>query len=271
MGEALLAVVREAADAAEEVHRRYAGRIGIDAWSVKGTADFVTHVDREAEEAIIGVIRSHYPDHAILAEEGSTDDDAEAARHATHLWVVDPLDGTTNFLHGYPMYAVSIAFVEQGRPVAGAVYGTATRDRWYASAGGGAFHNGRRIRVSTIETLTHALIGTGFPFKVLERMDEYTMQFRQVLAHTSGVRRAGSAALDLCHLATGWFDGFWELSLAPWDFAAGALIAREAGAVVTGIDGDLDLTQRGAVVGGNPVIHRALLQLLRTAPEPVHG
>ncbi|HEU5208585.1 MAG TPA: inositol monophosphatase family protein [Longimicrobiales bacterium] len=271
MAESLLAVAREAAEAAAAVHRRHAGRVSVDAWSEKGVADFVTHVDREAEDAVIRVIRSHYPGHAILAEEGASEDDAAAARHAEHLWIVDPLDGTTNFLHGYPMYAVSIAFAERNRLLAGMVHGTATQDRWYATAGGGAFHNDRRIWVSEIASLSRALIGTGFPFKVLERMDEYTTQFRQVLAHTAGVRRAGSAALDLCHLATGWFDGFWELSLAPWDFAAGALIAREAGAVVTSLDGELDLTARGAVVGGNPVIHRELLALLHSAPEPVHG
>lgn len=271
MGETLLAVASEAADAAAEVHRRHAGRVSQDAWSEKGVADFVTHVDREAEDAIIRVIRSHYPDHAILAEEGATAADAAAAADAEHLWIIDPLDGTTNFLHGYPMYAVSIAFVERGRLSAGVVHGTATHDRWYATAGGGAFHNDRRIWVSEIESLSHALIGTGFPFKVLERMDEYTTQFRQVLAHTAGIRRAGSAALDLCHLATGWFDGFWELSLAPWDFAAGALIAREAGAVVTSLDGELDVTRGGSVVGGNPVIHRELLALLHASTEPVHG
>ncbi|NLG61610.1 MAG: inositol monophosphatase [Candidatus Cloacimonetes bacterium] len=271
MAESLLAVAREAAEAAAAVHRRYAGSVSTESWSEKGAADFVTHVDHEAEAAVVSVIRSHYPGHAILAEEAATDDSAALARQAEHLWIVDPLDGTTNFLHGYPMYAVSIAFVERGRLSAGVVHGTATHDRWYATAGGGAFHNDRRIWVSEIESLSHALIGTGFPFKVLERMDEYTTQFRQVLAHTAGIRRAGSAALDLCHLATGWFDGFWELSLAPWDFAAGALIAREAGAVVTSLDGELDVTRGGSVVGGNPVIHRELLALLHASTEPVHG
>ncbi|MHB1168770.1 MAG: inositol monophosphatase family protein [Longimicrobiales bacterium] len=271
MGETLLAVASEAAEAAAEVHRRHAGRVSEDSWSEKGVADFVTHVDREAEDAVIRVIRAHYPDHAILAEEGVTAADAAAAAEAEHLWIIDPLDGTTNFLHGYPMYAVSIAFAERGRLEAGVVHGTATGERWYATAGGGAYHDDRRIFVSEIDKLSHALIGTGFPFKVLERMDEYTTQFRQVLTHTSGVRRAGSAALDLCHLASGWFDGFWELSLAPWDFAAGTLIAREAGAVVTGLDGELSITRHGAVVGGNPTIHRELMGLLQNAGEPVHG
>lgn len=271
MGDTLLDVARAAAEAAADVHRRHLGRVEVGAWSEKGVADFVTHVDREAEAEIVRCIRAHFPDHAILAEEAASDAGSRAVDERDYLWIIDPLDGTTNYLHGYPMYAVSIAVAQRGRLLAGVVQGTATGDRWYATAGGGAFHNDRRIWVSGIDTLAHALIGTGFPFKVLERMDEYTTQFRQVLAHTSGVRRAGSAALDLCHLATGWFDGFWELSLAPWDVAAGTLVAREAGAIVTRLDGELDVAGTGSVVGGNPDIHRALLGLLHATREPVHG
>lgn len=272
MQEELLAVAYAAADAAAEVHLRHAGQVAVEAWATKGVADFVTDVDREAEARIVACIRARFPDHAILAEEAATAPGAApAATEAEFLWIIDPLDGTTNFLHGYPMYAVSIAVARAGTLVAGVVHGTATGERWYATAGGGAFHDGQRIQVSRIDTLTHALIGTGFPFKVLERMDEYTTQFRHVLSHTSGVRRAGSAALDLCHVASGYFDGFWELSLAPWDVAAGTLIAREAGAIVTRMDGELDVAGHGSVVAGNPVIHGALLDLLGQAEGAHHG
>jgi myo-inositol-1(or 4)-monophosphatase len=276
--EELLGVAREAAAAAAEVHRNHAGGVGVERWDEKGVADFVTDVDREAEARIVARIRRSFPDHAILAEEAASAPGAPdaAAAGAEYLWVVDPLDGTTNFLHGYPMYAVSIAVVRSGEPVAAVVCGTATDEVWYASAGGGAFHQGQRIRVSTIDTLPRALIGTGFPFKVLERMDEYTTQFRRVLERTAGVRRAGAASLDLCHVASGYFDGFWELSLAPWDFAAGALIVREAGGVVSRMDGrPLDVRRGGSVLAGNPAIHAALSVLLESAAlsaaEVAHG
>ena len=168
MEQELLGVARAAAEAAAAVHRRHLGRVSVGSWSEKGVADFVTHVDREAEAEIVTIIRDRFPDHAILAEEAATAPGAARARAgAGFLWIIDPLDGTTNFLHGYPMYAVSIAVVRDGRLHAGIVHGTATGEWWYATAGGGAFHDGRPIRVSRIDTLAHALIGTGFPFKVL--------------------------------------------------------------------------------------------------------
>lgn len=265
----LLDVALAAARAAVEVHRRHLGRVRIEDWSEKGVADFVTHVDREAEEEIVSVIRSRCPDHGILAEEGTAAPRAQpagspgAASTEDWLWVVDPLDGTTNYLHRYPMYAASVAVLHRGEPIAGAVVSGATGEEWTAFRDGGAFLNDAPIRVSEIDDLPRALIGTGFPFKAKELLPRYLRQFDAILRSTAGIRRAGSAALDLCHLSTGFFDGFWELVLSPWDIAAGTLIVREAGGIVTSPDGPLDLLAGGAVLAGNPSIHASLGKLLR--------
>lgn len=265
----LLAVALEAAREGAAVHQAMLSQIGVEEWSEKGTADFVTAVDLKAETRIVECVKASFPDHEILAEE-----EASAAGGAgtlipqvEWLWVIDPLDGTTNFLHAYPMYAASVAVLHRGSVVAGAVIGTATGEEWTAVRGGGAFKDGERIHVSVIEDLKHALIGTGFPFKALDRLPEYLRQLDIVLRHTSGIRRAGSAALDLCHIASGYFDGFWELLLAPWDIAAGALIVEEAGGVVTTVSGGPDFLGGGTLLAGNPVIHRALGDLVRSAPE----
>lgn len=255
----LAEIALTAARAAVAVHREHLGKVDPSGWAEKGAADFVTFVDREAEEEIVAILRDRVPHHTILAEEGTG---ADGPSHDDWTWVIDPLDGTTNYLHRYPMYAASVAVLHRGEPVAGAVVSGATGEEWSAYRGGGATLNGEPIRASTVERLDHALIGTGFPFKSRDRLPLYLRQFDAVLRHTSGIRRAGSAALDLCHLATGYFDGFWELVLAPWDIAAGTLIAREAGAVVTALDGPLDILAGGAVLAGNPVIHAALGELL---------
>jgi myo-inositol-1(or 4)-monophosphatase len=270
----LLETALAAARAATEVHKRHLGRVRIEDWSEKGVADFVTHVDREAEARTIAIVRDRYPDHAILAEEGATavldavpgTAGASSGRpeDAEWLWVVDPLDGTTNYLHRYPMYAASVAVLHRGEPVVGAVVTGATGEEWTAVRGGGAFLNGRRVLVSEVEQLDRALIGTGFPFKTPHEIPRYLTQLDVALRRTAGVRRGGSAALDLCHLATGYLDGFWELTLAPWDIAAGVLMIREAGGVVTALDGSpLDLLAGGSVLAGNPAIHEKLGDLLR--------
>jgi myo-inositol-1(or 4)-monophosphatase len=277
----LLDTALAAAHAAAEVHRRHLGRVRVDEWGEKGVADFVSHVDREAEEAIVARIRASFPDHEVLAEEAAGDAAAAASAHTGTStgstgaavaprstkcsWVVDPLDGTTNYLHGYPMYAVSIAAVCDGELAAAVVLNSASGEEWTAVSGGGAYRNGEPARISEIDRLPRALIGTGFPFKALHLLPEYTRQLSAVLRATSGVRRAGSAALDLCHVATGWFDGFWELDLAPWDIAAGALIVREAGGVVTRMDGNADVVGHGSILAGSPVVHAALGALLNSA------
>lgn len=261
-----------AARLAVDVHRRYLGRIDPDEWDEKGTADFVTRVDREAEDTIIDHVRAAHPGHDILAEE-STDPmgpDAVRARFdaAEYLWVLDPLDGTTNFLHAYPAFAASVAVAHRGTLVAGAVVHGVHGTEWLAWKGGGAWRDGERIAVSRIERLDRALVGTGFPFKALDRLPHYLRQFEAVLRNTSGIRRAGSAALDLCHVADGRFDGFWELWLAPWDIAAGTLILREAGGLITTPTGEADVRAAGPVIAGNPAIHARLQALLAREPAP---
>ncbi|HSJ07115.1 MAG TPA: inositol monophosphatase family protein [Longimicrobiales bacterium] len=260
-----------AARMAAAVHRQHLGRVRVDDWSEKGIADYVTHVDREAEARITDCVRTAYPDHRILAEEEESDRQRATGTATQGLegddwtWIIDPLDGTTNYLHGYPMYAVSIA-VARGRTLeAAVVVNSATGEEWTATRNGGARLGGRPVRVSGIERLDRALIGTGFPFKAPAQIPRFTRQLGTVLRASSGVRRAGSAALDLCHLATGWFDGFWELELAPWDVAAGTLIVREAGGVVTRLDGAVDVVGHGSILAGNPAVYAALGNLIRAA------
>ncbi|CAN5788587.1 inositol monophosphatase family protein [soil metagenome] len=261
----LLSTALDAARLAAVVHREHLGRVRVEEWSEKGVADFVTHVDRAAEAVIVERVRSRFPDHRLFAEETESGSVEAAAitRPGEWTWIIDPLDGTTNYLHGYPAYAVSIGVAHGSDLGAAVVLNGASGEEWTAERGGGAFRNGERISVSQIDSLPRALIGTGFPFKARELLPRYTDQLAAALRGTSGVRRAGSAALDLCHLATGWFDGFWELALAPWDVAAGTLIIREAGGVVTRIDGAPDVLGHGSILAGNPVIHEALGELIR--------
>ncbi len=239
-----------AADAAAAVHLRWAGRVGMDQARRKGAADFVSRVDDEAQAAALAEIRRRYPGHAVLAEEEGDGVD-ELPPDGSPCWIVDPLDGTTNFLHGHPMYASSVALSVEGASVVGAVVCPTTGERWWAARGSGAWKNGRRISVSRVEELRDALVGTGFPFKRLDEATRYGEQLARVLAGTSGIRRGGSAALDLCYLAEGRFDAFWELFLNPWDFAAGILLVDEAGGCVDRVDGGGLPLERGSVLAGN--------------------
>jgi myo-inositol-1(or 4)-monophosphatase len=265
--EQLASIALEAGRLAAGIHQEWAGRIEVADGDVKGVADYVTRVDRQSEERIVALIRERCPDHDIMAEESTDLGDPESVRarfdNAEYLWVVDPLDGTTNYLHQYPAYAASVAVARQGELVAGAVVDGVTGTAWWAWQGGGAWRDGERIRVGTLDRLDRALIGTGFPFKVTDLLPRYLRQLDTVLRATSGVRRAGAAALDLCHLADGRLDGFWELWLSPWDVAAGVVIVREAGGVVTTLDGDPDVRRAGAIVAGNPATHERLLELVR--------
>jgi myo-inositol-1(or 4)-monophosphatase len=262
----LLDIAQEAARTAAAVHRDRLGTVPPEAWSEKGTADFVTAVDHEAQDRILDVLRRRVPDHDVLAEESREE---QSDNGSDWLWIVDPLDGTTNYLHRYPAYAASVAVTHRGRLMAGVVIDSARDQEWTATDGGGAFLDGAAIHASHIAELELALIGTGFPFKAAQLLPEYLRQFDQVLRRTTGIRRAGSAALDLCHLAAGYFDGFWELWLAPWDIAAGTLIARQAGARVTTLDGEEDLLRGDgaatAVLAGNPAIYEALGALVAGA------
>jgi myo-inositol-1(or 4)-monophosphatase len=223
----------------------------------KSRNEFVTQVDRHAEIAIIEVIRDHYPDHAILAEESGSQGDNE------FQWIIDPLDGTTNFVHGFPVFSVSIAVAQRGELQHGVVYDPLRQEIFSASRGQGALLDGRKIRVSKRTSLQHALIGTGFPYRMnLEHLDRYLQMLRAVMLETAGVRRPGSAALDLCYVAAGRVDGFWELGLQQWDIAAGALIIREAGGRISDFRGTDHYLTNGNVVAGNPKVYAALSKLL---------
>ena len=227
-------------------------------WEEKGSSDFVTDVDRAAEREIAAAIRARFPDATIVGEELSPGD----LTSAELSFVVDPLDGTTNFLHGYPQYAVSVAALSRGDLLAGAVLDVTADELFTATSGGGSFLNGNRLSISEIHDPTRALIGTGFPFKQHEILPRYLGQFDRVMRGTAGVRRAGAAAIDLASVASGRFDGFWELDLAPWDVAAGILLVREAGGVVTDLSGKEATVNFGGFVAGNRAMHAWLMNVV---------
>lgn len=277
----LLVTARRAAEAAAKVHREGRGRIDPAGWNEKGRSDFVTEVDVEAERQIVELIRAEFPEHGVMAEEGTdnSDDGASGIR-----WVIDPLDGTTNWLHGYPEYAVSLAAEDERGAVVALVLNSATGERFEAVRGGGAFLDGSPIQVSSVSNLPHALVGTGFPFKKLEVLADYLTTFERVLRNTSGIRRAGAAALDLCDVACGRLDAFFEYWLMPWDVAAGALIVQEAGGVferlvVPGLmpDGARDVDcdpeppgrlVRGGFLAANAELVTPFRDLVRDATQP---
>ena len=220
--------------------------------------DFVSEVDHAAEDAIIKVLREAYPSHGILAEESGGRDAS-----ADYVWVIDPLDGTTNFLHGFPQYCVSIGLLHKGTPQQAVVLDPTRNELFTASRGVGAYLNDRRIRVSKTDRLEDALMGTGFPFREVGQLDEYLRMFKHMTLGCSGIRRPGAAALDLAWVAAGRLDGFWELGLSPWDMAAGALLVREAGGLIGDLDGEDRFLDNGRVVASNPKIFSAILQVLK--------
>lgn len=217
--------------------------------------DFVTHADRESEERIIAAIRSRYPDDAFLAEEGGPRKGREGAR----VWIIDPLDGTSNFVAGFPFWCVSIAAWESEELVAAVVWDPLRDEMYTAEKGGGAWRNGSRLSVTGRSTLDGAFIATGFPFRNRHKIDAYLALFKAVFVHARAIRRAGSAALDLAYVASGVFDGFFEFRLAPWDVAAGALLIEEAGGRVTDFDGGNRYLERGNVIAGAPGVAEGLL------------
>ena len=222
----------------------------------KSTNDFVSEVDRAAESAIIESIQKVYPDHAFLAEESGVIGESD------YVWIIDPLDGTTNFIHGFPVYAVSIALAFKGQIQQAVVYDPNRNDLFTATRGGGAYLNEKRIRVSKREKLLDCLIGTGFPFQMGTDIDTYTEMFKALTLKTAGIRRPGAAALDLAYLAAGRIDGFWEMGLKPWDMAAGVLLITEAGGLVGDFSGEQDFLESGRIVAGNPKIFAQMLKVL---------
>ncbi len=263
-----LDVAVAAALAAADLIEDAAPRLSSLEWVEKGSADFVTEVDRGAEVRIAEVIRASFPDAGLVGEELSPED---ALSGDGLTFIVDPLDGTTNFLHAFPHYAVSIGVLHGAELVAGVVLNVRRGDLFTASLGEGTYLNRERVRVSSLSAPARALIGTGFPFKSPELLAVYADQFVEVSRHTAGIRRAGSAALDLADVACGRFDGFWELVLAPWDVAAGLLLITEAGGIVTDLAGAPLRPAHGPVVAGNPDIHRWLVAALADATRSGSG
>ena len=223
----------------------------------KGHANLVTIADKKSEELIIGGILSRYPSHSILAEESGATQSGAAVK-----WIIDPLDGTTNFAHGYPFYCVSIAVEEKGEIVCGAVYDPVREEMFSAARGAGAYRNGERLKVSNVDRLSQALLITGFPYNFRERVDTVIRQFGKFLVASQAVRRGGSAALDLCYVASGRLDGFWELYLQPWDTAAGHVILEEAGGRVTDFKGGPFSIYNKETLASNGLLHDEMRAVL---------
>lgn len=253
-------LAQSAARTGAEVLLRYWMNLGKDDADLKARNDWVSRADRESEAAIIARIHEHFPADQILGEESG----AVAGRGSAsgREWVIDPLDGTSNYLQHFPFWSVSIG-VREGDEMVGAVIYEPLRDQMFsAERGAGAFLNGERMRVSAHEGLEGAFLATGFPFRAQKYVGVYTQIFGDVISVVKGVRRAGSAALDLAYTAAGVFDGFFEMHLAPWDVAAGALLVREAGGIVTDFSGGDEFWQRGNIVGAAPGVHEKLLRLI---------
>jgi len=243
--------------AAGRVTMRFFDRVDTVKVTQKSRNDFVTEVDRAAETAIIQELRGKFPSHAILAEESGAHGGNEFE------WIIDPLDGTTNYLHGFPQWSVSVGLRVRGRMELGVVYDPLHEELFTAERGGGAQLNDRRLRVSERRSLDGALIGTGIPFREQGHLEVYLQMLRAMIEETAGIRRPGSAALDFAYVAAGRLDGFWELNLAPWDFAAGALLVAEAGGTVTDLAGGERFFDTCNVVAGGLKVHRAMLQRLK--------
>ena len=255
----MLNIAVKAARAAGAIINRAALDLEVIKVGCKGPNDYVSEVDRAAEQAIIDTLLEAYPSHGILAEESGRERGRAASEYT---WIIDPLDGTTNFLHGLPVYAVSIALAHRGVVQQGVVYDPTRNDLYYASRGRGAFCNDRRLRVSKRTRLADALVGTGFPYRRGDNFKRYLQIFEAVMHSCAGVRRPGAAALDLCYVAAGHYDGFFESGLAPWDIAAGSLMITEAGGLIGNYTGEADYLYQREVVAGTPKVYGQLVQLL---------
>ena len=236
-------------------------RPGRQDWTEKSTHDFVTAVDRGAEAIIVDVLTNRIAGSTVVGEELTP----QAAMSGEVVWVVDPLDGTTNYLHGYPQYAVSIGCLVEGELCVGVVHDVTRNVTFRGGRGLGAWLGEQRLSVSNVTEPRHALVGTGFPFKRLDTLQRYLHQMAAVMGVSSGIRRAGAAALDLADVAAGRLDAFWELTLAPWDVAGGVVLIREAGGIVTTLDGKPEILSGGSIVAGNPTLHAWLIELVSRA------
>lgn len=255
----MLTIAVKAARRAGSIINQASQNLDLLTVSKKSHSDYVSEVDGAAEAAIIKILHSAFPDHAILAEESGRQGDHEKSEF---LWIIDPLDGTTNFLHGFPKYSVSIALKHKGVLTHAVVYDPNMNELFTASRGTGAFLNDRRLRVSKRNKLEDCLIGTGIPFRDLTHLDAYLAMFKDIVPRTAGIRRPGSAALDLAYVAAGRYDGFWEIGLAPWDMAAGCLLITEAGGLVGDLEGNGTFLESGQIIAGSPKVFSQLLQVI---------
>ncbi len=253
----MLNIAERAARAAATIIVRSIDRIDSLHVDKKGRNDFATEVDHRAEQEIIRVIRAAYPDHTIIAEESGVHSGNE------FTWIIDPLDGTTNFLHSFPQFAVSIALARRGKIEQALVYDPMRQEMFTASRGAGAMMNNRRMRVSAQLTLKGALLGTGFPFGAQQHLEAYLDMFRRLSKDAAGIRRPGAAALDLAYVAAGRFDGFWEIGLKQWDMAAGVLLIQEAGGIVTDFVNGSEYLSSGNIIAANPKLHSILHESIR--------
>ncbi len=252
----LLSIAIKGARSAGNIISRFSDRVDSLTVSKKQRNDFVSEVDKMAEQTIIETIQKAYPDHAILAEESGDHGGND------YLWIIDPLDGTTNFLHGVPQYGVSIAVQHKQQLIMACIYNPVNGELFTASKGAGAWLNNKRIRVSGQRTLEDSLIGTGFPYRQDQSIDAYLPIFREFMSKTAGIRRPGAASLDLAYLACGRFDGFFEMGLNQWDIAAGVLLIKEAGGLVGDLKGENHFMQSGNIVAANPkLFHQMLLTI----------
>jgi myo-inositol-1(or 4)-monophosphatase len=253
----MLTIAVRAARSAGDIILRSSSNIERLQVDQKSKNDYTSEVDRGAEQEIIKIIKAAYPEHGFLAEESGSQGNND------FLWVIDPLDGTTNFLHGFPQYAVSIALKIKGKLEVGVIYDPLRDELFTASKGGGAMLNNRRLRVTKQNSMRGALIGTGFPFKHQEHLDAYLQMFKTICIESAGIRRAGAAALDLAYVAAGRLDGFWEIGLHEWDMAAGILLVQEAGGVVTDFSFNDNYIDSGNIIVGNPKMQQLIYQAIQ--------
>ncbi len=264
----MLNIALRAARGAGELILRSIERLDVISVNEKEAKDYVTEIDRAAEQSIVNALRKAYPNHGILGEESGL---SEGSGEGTdYLWIIDPLDGTTNFVRGVPHFAVSIACKYRGRLEHAVVLDPIRQEEFTASRGRGAALNGRRLRVSSRKSLEGALLGTGFPFRdgQLDNLDSYLNMFRSLVGQTAGLRRAGAASLDLAYVAAGRYDAFWEFGLSEWDMAAGALLIQEAGGLVSDFNGGHDFLEKGQIVAGNTKCFKAVLTAIQPHLTP---
>ena len=259
----MLSIAVKAAREAGRIINRASQDVGSIAIQTKTYNDFVSEVDRSAEQAIIDILKDAYPDHGFWGEESGHDN-----HEADNIWIIDPLDGTTNFLHGFPQYCISIALQQKGVLTQAVIYDPVRNDLFTATKGRGAFLNDKRIRVTNRSKLQDSLIATGFPYRDFTHLDAYLGMFKDMIKKTTGIRRPGSAALDLAYVAVGWVDGFFEINLSAWDIAAGGLIVQEAGGIVGDFEGNESWIETGNIVAANPKVFAQMLQVLNPHLTP---